>query len=286
MKIKVLTNEERRICFGKYRNNDLFRHFYPILSEVERVVTGVDAISLWYNAEHVLQNLRSVVGYRDTEINFLFDEMARENDAKVLTTVMYLVFIRLANAAKTGSERTPNDSICMAILKLYIDDTLFRKLYELSFKNKLGNDGKRVVIAPFDPMTQDMNLNEMDGVVKKEVEDYINKVMEITQGLKLYFKEWDDWKLLWEKICLDVELLSLLKEINPRNNQNGFNMKMVCNVIGMYAEAKLINVPKMSLNNALNVKNMRNYISNHCNYNTTDTPLSKEQHEKIEKMIQ
>lgn len=134
MKIKVLSNEERRFCFEKYRHNDLFRHFYPILCEVERVVTGIDAISLWYHAEQVLQKLRSVIDYRDTEINFLFAEMARENDAKILATVMYLVFIRLANAAERGTERTSNDPICMAILKIYYNDVFFLKLYEISFR--------------------------------------------------------------------------------------------------------------------------------------------------------
>ena len=45
MKIRILTPEERNTCYGHYRNNDLFRHFLPILNEIGRHVTGVDALA-------------------------------------------------------------------------------------------------------------------------------------------------------------------------------------------------------------------------------------------------
>lgn len=133
-------------------------------------------------------------------------------------------------------------------------------------------------------MTQDASLDDMDKVAKEEIQSYINKVMEVTQGLKAYFKEWNKWEKLWENICLDIELLNLLKEKSPRKQE--FNMKMVCNVVGIYAETKLKDVPKTALNNALHSGNMRNYISNHCAYNTTDTTLTKELYERIKGMIQ
>ena len=250
------------------------------------MVTGIDAISVWYNAGQVLQRLRSVMNHRDTEINFLIDEMERDNDAKVLTPVMFLVFIRLANAAETGTERISNDPICMAILKIHGNDKLFLKLMEMFFRNKTGNDGKKVVITPSDPMKQEMTLDDMDDISKGEVQAYVNKVMEKTQGLKMYFKDWNEWEKLWESICMDVELLNLLKKKSPRTEACNMNMKMVCNVVGMYAGAKLKDVATTSLNDAFRENNMRSYINNHCAYNTPDTALSKEQHERIMKMMQ
>lgn len=286
MEIKILNLEERRTCHNHFRKNDLFRHWHPILSEIEHYFEGMDAISVWYNADVVLQHLRASSEYRDNEMYFIHSEISRTQKKKVVSAIMAVVLTRLMNATEEGheDEYIPNDLICNAILKKHHSDFFFDKIMNVFFLRNIGNDGKKVVITPSDPMTQNTTLNEMDDVSKKEVQAYVDKVMEVTQGLNVYFKEWDGWKLLWENICLDVELLDLLKEKSPRGRE--FNMKMICNVIGMYADTMIKDVSITSLNNALGGKNMRNYISNHRAYDTTDTTLSKEQHEKIIKMMQ
>ena len=288
MNVKILSEEERKSCLGLYRKNDLFRQWMPILLEIETNITHIDAISVWYNAEAILRDLRTCVEFRDNEVVFIDSEITRKVKKEAVSAIMAVVLMRLMNATKEGHEEDfePNDAMCNAIIKKHFNDDFFHKLIEVFFNRNIGNDGKKVVIKPHDPMTQNTSLDDMDDVAKEEVNAYKTKVIELTQGLKTHFNNWDEWEYLWNAICLDAELLSLLKEKSPRKNSWGINQKMVCNVIGMYAEAKLINIPKMSLSNALSGKNMRNYISNHCNYNTTDTPLSKEQHEKIEKMIQ
>lgn len=285
MKIRILNPEERRTCFDLYRNNDLFRHFQPILSEVERRAGGVDAVSLWHNAEQVLLKLRSVHSFRDAELDFLHAEMARENEAKVLATVMFVVFIRLANAADTGTASTPNDSISIAILKLYHDDAFFLKLVEAFFRNKVGNDGKKVVITPSDPMTQPLSMDEMDGVAKAEMQLQMDKVLHLTHGLKVYFKNWDRWEDLWKQICMDAELFNLLKEINPNRNEWELNQKMVCNVVGLCANMKILEASISSLNKALTRKQVSSYISQPKDFGGSNTVFTKEQCDKVSMMI-
>lgn len=287
MKIKILNDEERRNCHHLFRNNDLFRHWHPILSEIERNFTKMDAISVWYNADVVLRHLRSVTEFRDEKLIFIHSEISRNNTKEVVSTIMAVVLTRLINATEEGHEEEdiPNDLICNAILKNHLEDVFFDKMMNVFFKRNIGNDGKKVVITPSDPMTQNTLLDDMDDVAKKEMKVYIDKVMEKTEGLKLYFKDWDEWEMLWKNICLDAELLALLKNISPRGTDCGFNQKMVCNVIGMYVGAKSSDISITSINNALGTKNLRKYISNHCAHKSDSSPLSKEQHDKILKMI-
>ena len=68
--IKILTSEKRRTCHNLFRKNDLFRHWHPILSDIEGI-TGIDATSVWYNADVILRNLRACIEYRDDEMNFI-----------------------------------------------------------------------------------------------------------------------------------------------------------------------------------------------------------------------
>ena len=142
-----------------------------------------------------------------------------------------------------------------------------------------------MVITPSDPMTQNITLDDLDDVAKEEVQTYKNKVIVVTQGLKVHFKNWTEWENLWESICLDVELLNLLKQKSPRNNSWGINQKMICNVIGIYVGVKMIEVAVSTLNNALGGRNFRSYISDHCAYGTSNTVLTKSQYEKIKMMM-
>ena len=285
MKIRILNPDERRTCFGLYRNNDLFRHFMPILSEVERRVTGVDAISLWYHAEQVLQKLRSAHGYRDTEMDFLHAEMTKENDERQLTALMFIVFIRLANAAETGTSPTLNDPICIAILRLYHEDAFFLKLVEAFFKNKVGTDGKKVVISPSDPMTQNTSLDDMDEVAKAEMQSHIEKVLHLTHGLKVYFRNWESWEALWKQICMDADLFNLLKEINPNRNDWGLNQKMICNVVGLCVNQRILDASISALNKALTTKQVSSYISQPKDFGGSNTVFTKEQCDKVASMI-
>lgn len=287
MEIKKLNDEERRNCHQLFRNNDLFRHWHPILSEIERNFTEMDAISVWYNADVVLRHLRSVTEFRDEELNFIHSEISRNNTKEVVSTIMAVVLTRLINATEEEHEEEdmPNDLICNAILKNHLEDVFFDKMMNVFFKRNIGNDGKKVVITPSDPMTQNTLLDDMDDIAKKEINDYVNRVMEVTGGLKVYIKDWNEWENLWKSICLDIELLALLKDISPRGSEWGFNQKMVCNVIGMYVGAKSSDISITSINNALGTKNLRIYISNHCAHKSDSSPLSKEQHDKILKMI-
>lgn len=287
MKIKILSDEERSKCHAHFRTNDLFRHWMPILSEIEENITGVDATSIWYNADKILVNLRSCQEYRDEEVEFIHSEISRKQKKEVVSTIMAVVLTRLMNATQEGHEEEfiPNDAMSNAILKKHYDDAFFGKLMEVFLKRNRGNDGKKVVITPSDPMTQNTSLDDMDDVAKKEMEWKINKVMELTQGLNVYFKDWEKWKELWECICMDAELSTLLEKVSPNRNDWDMNQKMICNVAGMYAGQLKLDVPTTQINNALSTKNLSSYISQPKDFGGSNSALNHEQYNRIIAMM-
>ena len=287
MDIKNLNDDERRTCHNHFRKNDLFRHWLPILSEIESI-TNMDAISIWYNADMILKNLRACTEYRDEELNFIHSEFARKQKKELVSAIMAVVLTRLVNATEEGheDEDIPNDLISNAILKKHLEDTLFNKIMYVFFKRDIGNDGKKVVIIPSDPMTQNTSLDDMDDVTKEEIETYIKKILDLTKPLSIYFKEkWKDWQTLWTNICVDAELMNLLKEINPNRNNWNLNQKMICNVVGICVNCNIIKASINALNKALTTKQVSSYISQPKDFDGSNSAFTKEQYEKVEKII-
>ena len=287
MELKILNNEERRTCHNHYRKNDMFRHWHPILTEIENI-TKMDAISVWYNAEMVLMNLRACIEYRDEGLNFIHSEIERGQKVELISAIMAVVLTRMMNATEEGHEEEdiPNDVVCNAILKKHYGDMFFERIMNVFFKRNIGNDGKKVVITPSDPMTQNISLDDMEDVAKEEILAYVDKVLDLTQSLKIYLKDkWEGWKTLWRSICMDAELLNLLKETNPNRNEWGFNQKMICNVVGICANHRIIEASTNALNSALTTKQVSSYIRNPKDFGGSDSAFTKEQYEKVEQMI-
>ena len=287
MEIKRLGEEERRTCHNHFRKNDLFRHWHPILSEVESV-TDADAVSVWYNADVVLKNLRACVEYRDEELNFIHSEIDRKQKKEFVSVMMAVVLTRLMNATEEGheDEDIPNDVICNAILKKHHDDVFFDRIMRVFFRRNIGNDGRKVVITPSDPMTQNTSLDDMDDVAKEETNAYIKRVLELTRPLNLHLNgKWEEWQTLWTEICTDVELLNLLKKVSPNRNEWDMNQKMICNVVGMCVNGKMIEASINTLNNALTTKQVSSYIRNPKDFGGSDSAFTRAQHDKVEAMM-
>jgi hypothetical protein len=248
----------------------------------------MDAISVWYNAEMVLMNLRACIEYRDEELNFIHSEIERGQKVELISAIMAVVLTRMMNATEEGHEEEdiPNDVVCNAILKKHYGDMFFERIMNVFFKRNIGNDGKKVVITPSDPMTQNISLDDMEDVAKEEILAYVDKVLNRTQSLQTHLKnKWEGWETLWRSICMDAELLNLLKETNPNRNEWGFNQKMICNVVGICANHRIIEASTNALNSALTTKQVSSYLRNPKDFGGSDSAFTKEQYEKVEQMI-
>jgi len=73
--------------------------------------------------------------------------------------------------------------------------------------------------------------------------------------------------------------------VNPNKNDWSLNQKMICNVIGLFRDSTKIGTSISEINNMISGKNLGSYLRNHISYGTTDCALNKEQHKKIESII-
>jgi len=303
--IKILSEEDQIKLHHRYRNSDLFRQWSGILCELEMENKEIDAITLWYYADKCLARLREIKKYRDEEIPYIFRDMIKicgaversgekinrhpDKAERSAITIMCIMLTSLMNAVEKGHENEDfdNKAMCVAIDRLLHQNSYYEFLMEEFFSRKIGNDGKKVVIRPCDPMNEASIIENMDETAKQEMEKMKNKVLNITNGLRVYFKnDWDAWISVWGDICLDTELMQLLSTIDPKDNKWQLNEKMICNVIGMFLEKFEYKKHVSKVNNVLAPeKNRRDYISNHGKNGGSSAVFSEEQHSKVESII-
>ena len=304
--VKRLTTEEQRSLHHRYKQSDLYRQWLPILTMLQRDYGEMDGVTLWYLAERQIVRLRSVMDFRELEISPIYNELL--DDCKVFsikgktdeersdgearrsaTTIMCIVLTMLMNAVEKEHEEEPfnNEPMCMAIMDVLSKDQYFQRLMALFFERKTGYDGQKVVITPKDPMLEDSSLDDMDEIAQAEVKAMVATIMERTQSLQTLFKEhWDKWPAIWNDICLDTELMGMLKEVNPRGNEWEMNMKMVLNVIGLFKSVTKVDVAAKSINDLLSKKNLRTYIAQHADFVGTNSAFTREQYARVKNIIE
>lgn len=304
--VRLLNTEEQRSLHHRYKQSDLYRQWLPILSMLQRDYGEMDGITLWYLAERQIVRLRSEMSFREQEISPIYNELL--DDCKVFsikgqadvkrgddqarrsaTTIICIVLTMLMNAVEKGHEEESfdNEPMCMAIMDVLSKDQYFQRLMTLFLERKTGYDGQKVVITPKDPMLEDSSLDDMDETAQAELKAMVATIKERTQSLKTLFKEhWDKWPAIWNDICLDTELMGMLKEITPRGNEWEMNMKMVLNVIGLFKSVTKANASDKSINDQLSEKNLRTYIAQHADFGGTNSVFTREQHARVKTIIE
>lgn len=305
--IKLLTKAEQEELHQRYRKNDLFRHWLPLLNRLEWEMQELDAMTLYREAEIVLQKLRLESEYRDEMISYILKglladfreiedergkifQQSKEQAECSAVTVMAIVLSSLMNAVEKGHEEEDfdNQPMCVAIMAMLRSHPHFQFLFEDFFHRKKDNSGKKVVFIPSDPMQVEETLGHMGDEARKEVEDMQKRILSLTAGLETLFGDhWTVWKDLCLKVCADKELFDKLKIKSPNSFTNtwGMNQKLICNIIGIFRKHFEIQVSVNGINNALSDSQLGSYLRNHAGYGTSDCDLSKLQHERIEKMM-
>lgn len=299
--MKLLTNDEQRTLHHRYKMNDLYRQWSPILAMLQRKYGEAGAQTLWYVAEQQIVRLRGEQAFREQEIAPIYNELlteclkfdtadrSEEQARRTASTVMCIVLTMLMNAVEKGHEEETfdNEPMCMAIMDVLSDNSYFQSLMAMFFKRDVGYDGRKVVITPSDPMQERTMMESMDELAKEEISQMIQNIMKRTAGLKTLFKDyWKAWEPLWQDICKDTQFVLLMKNKEPRTTEWELNQKMVLNVVGMVKDVTKQSASVQALNNAVCQTNMRSYISNHADYGGTNSVFTREQHDRIKQMIE
>ena len=276
--IKQLTETEKPTLFALYRRDSLFKHWFSILS-LNSVHIKLDPVSLWLASEKVIGILRDDDYERAEMVEYIIDDLLSKHNRNQVAAVMCVVLTRLANATEKGHEQEdhPNDSICVAIYRYFINDQLFVGLLAKFRGKQTDNYGRKVVIEPSDPLANEGLSCDTDEVLMLEMDKMIILILEKTSTLKpLYKDNWERWELLWRRLCSDAVILKTLKEVSPRRNDWEINQKMVCNVIGVFLSKLKLDIPVQKINTMLSTKKLSSYISNYSPGNGSDTSLTKE----------
>lgn len=303
--LKLLSETGQKQFHHRYRNSDLFRQWSGILCQLEREAGEMDTVSLWFLAESCLQRLRNLQQYRDEDIPYIYNELiekcrvfirdtenierSQDEAERSAITVMCVMLTSLMNAVEKGHEDEDfdNKAMCVAIARLLHANSYYTMLMDTFFARKTGNDGKKVIITPSDPMLQRTILEDMDDEAKMEIEQMVKTVISHTQGLRtLLGKYWTVWQPLWHDICTDSEMILMMKNKEPRTTEWGINQKMVLNVVGMFKNYAKLTESVQNINNLLCSQNMRSYISNHADFGSSNTVFTSDQHDRIKQLIE
>lgn len=298
--MELLSKDEQHTLHHRYKQNDLYRQWSPILSMLQRKYDEADVETLWYVAEQQIIRLRGEQSFREQEIAPIYSDLltdcqkfdgtsrTKEQARKTATTVMCVMLTMLMNAVEKGHEDESfnNEPMCLAIIDTLINDAFFQRLMTLFFKRNTGYDGQKVVITPSDPMLVNTLTESMDEVAREETKLMVNAVISHTKGLKALMKDyWNVWEPLWKDILADNQFMLKMKSEEPNGTSWGINQKMVFNVVGMFkARAKLTDAIA-KFNDAMSSINRRTYISNHADYGTPNCVFSREQHNTIIQLI-
>ena len=284
----------------------MYCHWSPILNQLEWEEGELSTIDIWWVTEQILQQLRDVEMRRDEMIPYVFKKLLKDMTCVVsnnkmtnrsvmlaeqsAVTVMSVLMFRLMNAVEEGNEEKEfeNEPICVAIANIVRNHPRFSVLEKRFFKRKKGNDGKPIRIKPLDPMNIELLLGDMDSQSRKEIDEMSAKMIELTKNLKPLWGDelWKRWKELCKQICMHQDLLNKMKEVNPGNNSWKLNQKMICNTIGIFRTKKDINVSVAAINKAISSKQLSSYLRQHADYGGTDSALTREEHKRIEKLIE
>lgn len=310
--MKILTPEEHRSLHHRYKQSDLYRQWSPILSTLQRNYGEMDATEIWFLAEKQIARLREETIYREQEISPIFNELIddcktlstkdskvtqrSDNDAKrSAITVMCVVLTMLMNAVEKEHEEETfaNEPMCMAIMDILSRNAFFQQLMNVFFSRNTGYDGKKVVITPLDPMTNNDPMINMDEIAKEETSIILKLVLNLTNGLKVHLNkegkdDWSKWESVWNDICADTELMMLLKIKNsPRGSEWEINEKMVFNVLGIFISALGYKNFVSTACSAITSKGgRRDYATNHSYKSGNSTVLSTQEiHDRVESIV-
>lgn len=299
--MKQLTLSEQHTLHHRFKLNDLYRQWLPILAMLQREYSEADAQTLWHAAEQQIVRLRGELAFREQEIAPIYNELladcgkfdetprSREQAQHSATTIMCIMLTMLMNAVEEGHEDKTfdNEPMCMAVLDIFSKDTYFQSLMNLFFKRNMGYDGQKVIIAPSDPMLEKTMFEGMDEVAQDEIKQMVNKVLSHTQGLQAQLGEfWSAWEPLWCDIIADTQFHLLMRKKEPRGTGWDINEKMVCNVVGLVKDKIKLEATYQALNAALSKNSRRSYLSNIADYEGTDCVFNREQSDRIRQLIE
>ena len=303
---------------ARYRGDDLFRIWVPVLCLQEQQHAELNAVEVWSEAEEICRQLADISEHRDTEAEFLLTRLTdrhtawqqaegsgvtlrgKEPGLRTALLILTVLFTQLADAspdtAPDAADRNPHRALCRVLARI-LTNPCYRefaaRLLGTLRRRKQDNEGRPIVLPVADYLDCRNPIEQMDLEARRQVEQMVEEISRQTIGIRSSLCiSWEAYVNIWRQLCADHELLELLARRQPRSVQNtwGKNWTLVANVIGIMKETPCANGGTMiaGSNQQLSAKlgiNVRSYLTCHADYSSSNTPLTRQQHERIKGLI-
>lgn len=284
---------------ARYRGDDLFRKWTPLLCRLETQYGGLNAVEVWSETEMLRQRLADANEHPDTEAEFFYGQLkSRHQSDHTAIVILAALFTQMADAAPDGdadaAERNPNRAVCNVLARALMAPecrNFAEELIRVFRKHPYDNEGRMIVLPVTNYMDVMNPLQLMDAAAKASVEKCVDEILDRTEGVRsMLAVDWDVYAAIWRNICAMQEIGLLIGKNEPRDNSWGKNLKLVANVLGMMrgikcGERYLINGTITDVDNVFD-SNVRPYISNHAGFGSSYTPLTEPLHKKIQNLIE
>lgn len=283
----------------RYRGDDLFRTWARPLCQLEDQLGELNAVEVWSETEMLRQRLADVNDHPDAEAEFMYGQLkSRHQSGRTAIIILTVLFTQMSDAApdeeEDAAERNPNRAVCNVLAHVLTAPkhrAFAEKLINVFKRRRYDNEGHKIVLPVTDYMDVKSPLQLMDDAAKASVETCVGEILDRTQGVRrMLAVTWEVYAAVWRDICAMQEVGQLIGKKEPRNNSWGKNLKLVANVLGMMRDIKcgarmLIDGSVAAVDNVFD-SNMRAYISNHADFGSSNTPLTKELHTRIKRLIE
>lgn len=283
---------------ARYRGDDLFRTWARPLCQLENQLGELNAVEVWSETEMLRQRLADVNEHPDAEAEFFYGQLkSRHQSGRTAIVILAVLFSQMADAAPdddAAAERNPNRAVCSVLAHVLMAPehrAFAEKLIHVFKSRRYDNDGRKIVLPVTDYMDLRSPLQLMDDAAKASVEACVGAILELTQGLKrMLTVSWEVYASVWRDICAMEEVCLLMVKVEPRNNRWGKNLKLVANVVGMmsgikHGEKAVVEGSAAALSKVF-PSNVRSYIMYHADFGSSNTPLTRELHTRIKRLIE
>lgn len=283
---------------ARYRGDDLFRTWARPLCQLENQLGELNAVEVWSETEMLRQRLADVNEHPDAEAEFFYGQLkSRHQSGRTAIVILAVLFSQMADAAPdddAAAERNPNRAVCSVLAHVLMAPehrAFAEKLIHVFKSRRYDNEGRKIVLPVTDYMDLRSPLQLMDDAAKASVEACVGEILELTQGLKrMLTVSWEVYASVWRDICAMEEVCLLMVKVEPRNNRWGKNLKLVANVVGMmsgikHGEKAVVEGSAAALSKVF-PSNVRSYIMYHADFGSSNTPLTRELHTRIKRLIE
>lgn len=283
---------------ARYRGDDLFRTWARPLCQLENQLGELNAVEVWSETEMLRQRLADVNEHPDAEAEFFYGQLkSRHQSERTAIVILAVLFSQMADAAPdddAAAERNPNRAVCSVLAHVLMAPehrAFAEKLIHVFKSRRYDNEGRKIVLPVTDYMDLRSPLQLMDDAAKASVEACVGAILELTQGLKrMLTVSWEVYASVWRDICAMEEVCLLMVKVEPRNNRWGKNLKLVANVVGMmsgikHGEKAVVEGSAAALSKVF-PSNVRSYIMYHADFGSSNTPLTRELHTRIKRLIE